>query len=154
MQDCLIREAYCKNRVGDVGDQSRSQGLVAHLIAERGFNMMRLRYSRPHSSVPASVQALSPPPPLCLSLSCPAQLPNATPPLILLIHQINLGRLVMTSVLKRKDKERVVMLRQHRQSSNQCFGVALTNEYCRNTLLKDFLIHCRLIFLQLCRYQV
>ena len=115
---------------------------------------MRLRYSRPHSSVPASVQALSPPPPLCLSLSCPAQLPSATPPLILLIHQINLGRLVMTSVLKRKDKERVAMLRQHRQSLSQCFGVALTNEYCRNTLLKDFLIHCSLIFLQLCRYQV
>ena len=41
--------------------------------------MMMLRYSRPHSSVPASVQALSPPPPLCLSLSCPAATKCHTP---------------------------------------------------------------------------
>ena len=40
---------------------------------------MRLRYSRPHSSVLASVQALSPPPPLCLSLSCPAATKCHTP---------------------------------------------------------------------------
>ena len=109
MQDCLIREAYCKNRVGDVGHQSRSQGLQ-HISLQKEASTWwgSVTHDPIAVSRPLYRPYLLPLPSVYLCLA--QQLPNATPPLILLIHHINLGRLVMTSLLLREGEERVVML--------------------------------------------